>query len=494
MDTISYEDNYKIEPYIPFYKQAPQEIVNLDELETLCFKRVACLKIVELESEAMDDFESVHKRVKAKLGKQDILLNLLVGRNNDLIMKDNISHFMLRLAYCRTDEYRRWLTVQETRLFKHVLYEQTEKDQNRLKNILNSKSIKYDHVPREEWERLRDKIAWRNKNVNYAAYYDCQERHHKCLDPSERDNLQETLKKYKREDEELRKSYFKFNWFDGKSLIGNMQCFMHKGSIYLHSSQLFTIIAEDFRKELDKVLMFSYRHLPDIVKDTRLAELLKYVSRKELLEFEYEENKNVSGKVNLRNIDFFAQSIHYPPCMKFLHMKLSDDAHLKHYGRLQYGLFIKGIGLGMDESLKFWRQKFSPKLDGDKFDKTYSYNIRHSYGKEGKRADYSAWACGKIIQQTPGAGEYHGCPFKYFKDETMRDFLVNKYNVKSDQLVTIMEKKREGNAQIACIKLWDATHDIDTKDNVGNHPNAYVSSSLEYQDLKDKKGPVKSKQ
>ncbi len=41
----------------------------------------------------------------------------------------------------------------------------------------------------------------------------------------------------------------------------------------------------------------------------------------------------------------------------------------------------------MDESLKFWKQEFTKKsdIDTDKFEKTYAYNIRHSYGAEGKR-------------------------------------------------------------------------------------------------------------
>ena len=315
----------------------------------------------------------------------------------------------------------------------------------------------------------------------------------KEVNQDEKENLKLTYEKVKREDKKLRESFYKFKWLDGKSLVGTMQCFVRKGYIYLHSSQLFTIIAEEFRKELNTVLMFTYRHLPMIVKDPRLAELLRYVSRKELLEFEYEENSKIIGKVNLANIDFFARSIHYPPCMKFLHMKLTDDSHLRHYGRLQYGLFVKGIGLTLEDSLKFWKKKFGPKVDGDKFDKQYSYNIRHSYGKEGKRADYSAWACGKIISQTPASGEYHGCPFKYFTDDTMRDFLVNRYSLTADKLIPIMEKKREGNAQIACVKLWDATHDIDTKDNVGNHPNAYFSSSLESEDIKMNKSVKASK-
>ena len=40
-------------------------------------------------------------------------------------------------------------------------------------------------------------------------------------------------------------------------------------------------------------------------------------------------------------------------------------------------------------------------MDPDKFDKEHRYNIRHSYGQEGKKTNYSAFSCMKIIVANP---------------------------------------------------------------------------------------------
>lgn len=52
--------------------------------------------------------------------------------------------------------------------------------------------------------------------------------------------------------------------------------------------------------------------------------------------------------------------------MKRLHVNLRSEHHLKHQARQQYGLFLKGAGLSLEEALVFWKSEFTKKIDSDK--------------------------------------------------------------------------------------------------------------------------------
>lgn len=117
--------------------------------------------------------------------------------------------------------------------------------------------------------------------------------------------------------------------------------------------------------------------------------------------------------------------ISYPICMRNLHEIVKTEHHLRNFGRMQYGLFLKGIGVTLEDALRFWRTEFTKIIDLEKFEKSYSYDIRHYYGKEGKRTNYTPYGCNKILSSGPGPGEKHGCPFKHMSNDELKKKLLS---------------------------------------------------------------------
>ena len=74
--------------------------------------------------------------------------------------------------------------------------------------------------------------------------------------------------------------------------------------------------------------------------------------------------------------------------------------------RLQALIFAvwaeQGIGLTLEEAMRFWRMEFAPKCPSDQFEKKYAYNVRYNYGREGRKSDYTPYSCLKVISSQPG--------------------------------------------------------------------------------------------
>lgn len=84
--------------------------------------------------------------------------------------------------------------------------------------------------------------------------------------------------------------------------------------------------------------------LPRLDEDTRLVPLLNNLSQGFLAgvssEWTSSETAGTGDEVKAEMVNEIAAK-HYPMCMRHLHDTLRKDKHLKHYGRLQYGLFLK---------------------------------------------------------------------------------------------------------------------------------------------------------
>lgn len=151
--------------------------------------------------------------------------------------------------------------------------------------------------------------------------------------------------------------------------------------------------------------------------------------------------------------------MHFPLCMKNLNSALKSNAHLRHGGRLQFSLFLKSIGLPVEEALVYWRRAFSKTSDDD-FRKQYQYNIRHNYGLEGKRVEYGAMSCERIISGNAPTGlDNHGCPFKHFSEAPLRE-LIKKENPSASifEIREMIEMVKNKHYTMACTKYFELTH------------------------------------
>uniref|UniRef100_A0A6G3MGJ7 DNA primase large subunit (Trinotate prediction) n=1 Tax=Henneguya salminicola TaxID=69463 RepID=A0A6G3MGJ7_HENSL len=212
-----------------------------------------------------------------------------------------------------------------------------------------------------------------------------------------------------------------------------------------------------------------------IEEDDRLMVQLQNISQyQESTSFDY---KNATfEKINLNSIDKISEES-FPPCMQCAHAQLKRNGHLKYHGRIQYGLFLKGIGFSLEESLTFWRNCFNKTIESEKFDKLYSYYIRYNYGQEGKRVDFHPYNCMKIIMSDPPvAGDSHGCPFKQFDQKNLESMLRTKGITNIDQN-EIIELSKNQHYQIACARFYEIVHNQPKQTISISHPNEYFQFS-----------------
>uniref|UniRef100_A0A1I8GSF4 DNA primase large subunit n=1 Tax=Macrostomum lignano TaxID=282301 RepID=A0A1I8GSF4_9PLAT len=112
---------------LQFYRDPPSGSEQLDTVQNLCLARLRLLKAVEeVGQDMIKGSKEYMERLKMKLGKLDLGASLLTTsgvhvdglRFREEIRRDVLSHFLLRLAMCRTEDQRRWFITQETDLFR----------------------------------------------------------------------------------------------------------------------------------------------------------------------------------------------------------------------------------------------------------------------------------------------------------------------------------------------------------------------------------------
>jgi len=112
------------------YAEPPDEEISLEEFESFAMDRLFVLRLIEALKARGLPRDELSKKLDATLGKQLPLRAVPPGGSvsaqaradaADDARKDRISHYVLRLAYSRTEDLRRWFLKHECDLFKHRL-------------------------------------------------------------------------------------------------------------------------------------------------------------------------------------------------------------------------------------------------------------------------------------------------------------------------------------------------------------------------------------
>ncbi|KAK6922432.1 DNA primase large subunit, eukaryotic/archaeal [Dillenia turbinata] len=438
-------------PITQLYKSAPALEVRLEDFEQFAIDRLRVLKGISDGLSRGKKHEEMQKLVT------DLLrANMRHPDPSEVINKDIISHFVLRLVYCRTEDLRKWFLANETALFRCRFNGESAEVQRALMSELD---IPHKALTKAEFENARDKLSQVARSINQ---------------PLPGSTTADT-------------TFFKVPFEEVPDLVAGRRVYIHKGHAYVAMNQVVSLLVTKFRSHLSRALVLTNRSsvpltvvsLPrkwtSAVKEQekdRLSPIVEALCTS-YLGPDYSQPRELA-EMSIKDIDQVAKTS-FPLCMRHLFEKLREDHHLKHGGRMQLGLFLKGVGLKLDDALAFWKAEFSQKVGVERFDKEYAYSIRHNYGKEGKRTDYTPYSCQKIISSTPGVGDHHGCPYRHFSEENLRAALY-KMGVSSRAMEDIMDKVRNRHYQLACTLTFEAVHSSSCDAGI-NHPNQYYIDS-----------------
>ena len=429
---------------LTFYNSPPTHECTLSEFEQSAFDRLTVLKHIDNARARRSINKQPHlasdgDELRGALTKADLLANA---------HKDRLSHFVLRLAYCRTEDTRRWLISTECALFKYRF--ENESSPSVVSRFLALNSLSY--APIEE--NLAQDIELLSK-LRAIRSADSQ------LNPVTANT-----------------AFYRVPFEEAFDLVRERRVYLSGGWAYVPRANLVHIVVNKYRAHLSQQLAATFRFLQSgtsaASSDERITPLLSSLS-KQSLGPQYKA-VSVEGQVTKEQLPQLAASPSFPLCMSALYSGLKQEHHLKHGGRMQLGLFLKEIGLSLSDALTFWKQSFSRRTPADKFEKEYAYNIRHNYGKEGKRQNYTAYGCMKIIQSQPAATDHHGCPFRHSKQDDLRRMLAAR-GVGKEGVEEVMRLVRSSDYQIACTRLFTLTHGgVDPLMPVA-HPNKYFDDS-----------------
>uniref|UniRef100_A0A7S1VDY5 DNA primase large subunit C-terminal domain-containing protein n=1 Tax=Sexangularia sp. CB-2014 TaxID=1486929 RepID=A0A7S1VDY5_9EUKA len=441
---------------LSFYGLAPSDDITIEEFENFSFQRLEMLRKIESKATRGLTSEEESKKLADEL-RNVFNLSTPEGRRQDVI-----SHHTLRLAFSAPDR-RSWFVKMESDLLSLRL-----RFGGDVKQFIESNGMHMEPVSRSNFATLASDLDAVRAQLSAAD----QKMVRVPLTPD---------------------AVSKVPFAEASELVWKRSVLLRDGYAYVFNALLLPVIISRYRLALRRGLQAASNQVPTIQDShTQLGSLFGALQK-------YDPGANYEpsgGTVDLASLDMLAKRS-FPLCMRYLKGVMDTDHKLKHWGRQQYGLFLKGIGITLPDALQYWQSHFTRVMSDKDFDRNYAYNIRYNYGKEGKRTDWSPYSCSAILNMQPpvASDDRHGCPFRELSATQLTGMVTAE--LESANLPDAKERIEEvtslaarNHYQLACKALWEASRPVPTHSPDGGaelrekpavtHPNEYFDAAEAY--------------
>lgn len=408
---------------VTLYEKFPSHEIHIDEFEELSMERI----------KIMIDYENTIESGTAFKWKLKLDQTHLERIDDEECRKDNISHWILKLAFSCNDNLQKQFLSFETSLLEYRFLE-----------ISNDVNLVIDFLQAHNYE-------------------------YRVASDFEKDALPKYLSS--------KATYFKLKFFRVHELVGRRDVFVRKGYAYVTKDRLIHYIKTVFVERLKTDMLKAREKLNIFMSDDRISSVFAKL-RKHFVENELNMLMKTQSKyVHPSKLPEVAKNS-FPMCMDLLYRTFVRDNHLKYDGRTQMQLFFKGIGLTLGDCIKVFQERFFRiGILEEQFNREYAYGIRHAYGQEGKKVNYPPYSCYKIIKSH---SSHHGCPFKTYASSNLKQAINSKIPINDVEFAEIQTLVANKEHQRACKRHFEILHKGADASKVGNHPNEWFDASQKF--------------
>lgn len=379
----------------------------MDKLEELTVKRWTFLQLLDDNCDHVDSF---HDKL---CDHANLAESVMEGTS-----KDRVSHFILRLVAAHSDFSAKSDFVRlEKRLFVYRLQEtSTSSVRKALREVVRHIDSILENVQDDTYQVLRESLVTiLKRNMLSSDQEDCEFHAPFQLVPS----------------------------MVGKRLVelSNGQAVIKCSNANIFLECVFENMLQKAVHNMTKTPLAYGADEDDIRLKILISRIQKQVS----------PASNCIGRSQRR---IFAEEVdalsrHFPLCFTHVHSQLKAHHRLGHHARIAYSLFLKELGMPMDEAIKFWSHHYSKHKHGGEKSCTHSwqddhkkfeYSIKHMYGNAGGKKSYSAHSCLSIANRSTSINEELVCPFADNDIEDLGRILAKQPNCDNDITGQVLSK------------------------------------------------------